>query len=142
MRRLPQVSIRDLSRSPATALRRVRQGERLIVVRHKDPLATLQPLDGYVFQPFTGTAHDIFGWPIGGMHEEIAKLTLAQQLLLRDCYRDWRLWSRNLPDDLRIEWHDALSDLILRGLAKRTPRGWELTGRGLAVHEALQREVA
>ena len=109
--------------------------------RHKKPLATLQPLDGYVFQPFEGTAHDIFGWPIGGIDEEIAKLSRAQRVLLRDCYHQWRLRPMRLPSQLQCDYNDELKDLALRGLAKRTWLGWELTGRGLAMHEALQSEV-
>lgn len=97
MQELATVTTSDLSRKPGEVLSRVRRGERLVVVRHKDPIATLQPLDGFVSQPFGGAAHDVFGWPIGGLDEEIEKLT--------DC-------------------------------------GLELTGRGLAMHEALRREVA
>lgn len=95
--RLPTVSTSDLSRQPHVVLERVARGERLVVCRHKRPIATLQPLDGYVFQPFSGTAHDVFGWPIGGIDAEIAKLSEAQRVLLRDCYRRWRLWSGRVP---------------------------------------------
>lgn len=135
---LPSVSIRELSRSPGEVLARVAAGERLLVCRHGKPLATLQPLDGYVFQPFTGTAHDVFGWPIGCIDDEIAKLSRAQRVLLRDCYRRWRLWAGRLPDGLRENPMGILKDLALRGLARKTTCGWELTGRGLALHEALQ----
>lgn len=33
-----------------------------------------------------------------------------------------------------------LEDLVVRGLAKKTDCGWEPTGRGLALHDALQGE--
>ncbi|HYP24448.1 MAG TPA: type II toxin-antitoxin system prevent-host-death family antitoxin [Actinomycetota bacterium] len=138
MEQLPQVSIRDLSRRPNEVLRRVTAGERLIVCRHKKPVATLQPLDGYVFQPFDGTARDVFGWPVGGIYDEIAKLSEAQRVLLRDGYRRWRLWSGRVPSDVPGDRRTMLSDLAVRGLAKKTEFGWELTGRGLAMHEALQ----
>lgn len=46
-----------------------------------------------------------------------------------------------LPDHLQRGYNEALHDLALRGLAKRTWLGWELTGRGLAMHEALQGSV-
>ncbi|HEX2296835.1 MAG TPA: hypothetical protein VHN37_16200 [Actinomycetota bacterium] len=115
-------------------------GERFVVCRHGKALATLQPLDGYVFQPFEGTAQDVFGWPIGGIDDEIAKLNLAQRLVLRDCYSDWRLRPFRLPEHLIKHVPGMLDDFTLRGLARKTPRGWELTGRGLALHEALQRE--
>ena len=140
--KLPTVSVRDLSRNPGEVLDRVASGERLLVSRRGRPVATLQPLDGYVFQPFDGTAHDVFGWPIGGIDGEIAKLSLAQRLLLRDCYRHWRLWSGRLPEGMNTNGMEMLQDLAVRGLARKTPRGWELTGRGLAMHEVLQREVA
>jgi prevent-host-death family protein len=139
MYQLPAVSVRDLSRTPREFLDRVAAGERFVVCRHGRPLATLQPLDGYVFQPFEGTAHDLFGWPIGGIDDEIAKLSRAQQVLLRDCYNRWRLWSGRLPEHLMVNIMGMLRDLELRGLAKKTDCGWELTGRGLAMHEALQR---
>ncbi len=102
------------------------------------PVATLQPLDGYVFQPFEGTAHDVFGWPIGGIDGEIAKLSEAQRILLRDGYRRWRLWPGRIPNDVEGDRTTILEDLHIRGLAKKTTCGWELTGRGLALHEALQ----
>lgn len=139
---LATVTTSDLSRRPGDVLRRVIGGERLLIARHKQPVATLQPLDGYVFQPFDGTVHDVFGWPIGGIDAEIAKLSLSQRLLLRDCYRHWRLWSGRLPEGMNTNGMEMLQDLAMRGLARKTPRGWELTGRGLAMHEALQREVA
>ena len=142
MEPLPTVTVSELSRRPNDVLQRVSRGERLIVCRHKKPVATLQPLDGYVFQPFEGTAHDIFGWPVGGIDDEIDKLSQVQRLLLRDCYRQWRLRPMRLPERVGVGLFDALDDLALRGLAKKTEFGWELTGRGLAMHEALQREVA
>ena len=138
--RLPTVSTSDLSRRPNDVLGRVERGERLIVCRHKKPVATLQPLDGYVFQPFEGTAHDVFGWPIGGIDDELAKLTELQRALLRYGYRDWRLWWTRVPAEIEGSRMGALDDLIVRGVAKKTSRGYELTSRGLAMHEALARE--
>lgn len=138
MQELATVTTSDLSRTPGEVLRRVRRGERLIVVRHKDPIATLQPLDGYVSQPFGGAAHDVFGWLIGGLDEEIEKLTPAQRVLLRDCYKHWRVWPFRLPAELETDIRGMLRDLTVRGLIKRTDCGLELTGRGLAIHEALR----
>lgn len=77
----PIVTTSDLSRSPGEVLDRVARGERLIICRHKRPIATLQPLDGLVLQPFTGNAHDIFGWQVAGAARELAKLTHVQRLL-------------------------------------------------------------
>ena len=138
--RLPSVSIRDLSRGPGEVLRRVSAGERLLLCRNGKPVATLQPLDGYVFQPFTGTAHDVFGWPIGGIDDEIAKLSRAQRVILVRCYSQWRLRMTRL-------WHycpgasfiEEIREMHLRGLVVRTEFGWELTGRGLALREELLR---
>ena len=142
MAQLPQVSVRDLSRRPNDVLRRVAAGERLIVCRHKKPIATLQPLDGFVFQPFDGTTHDVFGWPLGGIDDEIEKLTEAQRVMLRDCYRQWRLRPFRLPEELQDDIRGMLRDLTLRGLITKTECGLELTGRGLAIHEALRARVA
>jgi prevent-host-death family protein len=139
---LPSITARDLSRATADVLVRVETGERLVVTRHGRPVATLQPLDGYVFQPFEGTAHDVFGWPIGGIDDEVAKLSEAQRVLLRDCYLQWRLRPGRLPGDLWVGSARTLDDLAVRGLAKRTEFGWELTGRGLALREALRGELA
>ncbi len=138
---LPTVSVSDLSRNPKEVLGRVARGERLLVARHGELVATLQPLDGYVFQPFKGTAHDVFGWPVGGIDDEIAKLTEAQQVLLRDCYKQWRLWPFRLPDELIHDLRGTLLDLTVRGLIRKTDCGLQLTARGLALHEALRRQV-
>ena len=137
MRRLRTVSIRELSRATAEVTERVEAGERLIVTRHGRPVATLQPLDGYVVQPFTGAAHDVFGWAIGNIDEEIAKLSEGQRVLLRDGYRHWRLWMGRVPSNVEGDRGEMLEDLRVRGLAKKTSCGWEPTGRGLALHEAL-----
>lgn len=138
--RHPSVSIRELSRCPGDVLRHVAAGERLFVCRHGKPVATLQPLDGYVFQPFTGTAHDVFGWPIGNIDGEIAKLTEAQRVILVHCYSQWRLRMTRLrhycPD---ASFSEEIRDMHLRGLVVRTEFGWELTGRGLALREELLR---
>ena len=50
----PEVTTSDLSRSPRRVLDRIAGGERLLVTCHGRPLATLQPLDGVVWQPFAG----------------------------------------------------------------------------------------
>ncbi len=137
---LPKITTSDLSKRPGAVLHRIRRGERLIVVRHKDPVATLQPLDGLVVQPFGGGHHDIFGWPIGGIEDEVEKLDAAQRALLVDGYRDWRLRPTRLygpfPWDVLIR---SIEVMRLLGLATRTEFGWELTGRGLALREALMK---
>jgi prevent-host-death family protein len=137
---LPFVTTSDLSRSPRAVLDRVLRGERLVVSCHGRPLATLQPLDGVVFQPFTGSGHDIFGWPVGGEGEECAKLSQAQRDLLSDGVKHWRFVLGLLHDKHDFEaLVRALDDLGLRGLARKTNRGWEPTGRGMVLHEFLVR---
>ena len=139
----PIVTTSELSRNPGAALDRVARGERLIVCCRNRPIATLQPLDGFVLQPFTTIAHDIFGWPIGGAAQELAKLTHAQRLLLVDGYRNGRLMT-SVPGH-RFEGREAseaIDDLKLRGMARRvTNRGTELTARGLAMRELLLKEL-
>lgn len=139
----PIVTTSELSRSPGEVLDRVARGERLIICRRKRPIATLQPLDGFVLQPFTANAHDIFGWPVGGAAEELAKLSHAQRLLLVDGYRNGRLLI-SVPGH-RFEAGEAsreIDDLKLRGMARRvTNRGTELTARGLAMRELLLKDL-
>jgi prevent-host-death family protein len=134
------VTTSDLSRRPRAVLDRVLRGERLIVSCHGHPLATLQPLDGVVVQPFTGCGHDIFGWPVGGEVEECAKLSQAQRDLLSEGVRHGKFAPARLHG--RHEFGKlirAIEDMALRGLARRTHRGWVPTGRGMVLHEALAR---
>jgi prevent-host-death family protein len=136
---LPTVTTTDLSRRPGEVLARVERGDRLLVCRQRRPVATLQPLDGYVFQPFTGTAHDVFGWPFGDEAAQIERLSDAQRQMLTDGYRQWRVRLVRVHGVDSDELMRSLEDLYLRGLARKTPRGIELTGRGLALREALLR---
>jgi prevent-host-death family protein len=139
---LPVVSTSDLSRSPRSVLDRVARGERLLVNCHGRPIATLQPLDGVVMQPFTGGAHDIFGWPVGGALEEAGKLSdIHRAMLTYGVIRRLRLTTARPWD--RFEGRNfsaALEELGVLGLAKKTERGWELTARGMALREALVQE--
>jgi antitoxin (DNA-binding transcriptional repressor) of toxin-antitoxin stability system len=139
----PIVTTSELSRSPGEVLDRIARGERLIVCRRNRPIATLQPLDGFVMQPFTGAARDIFGWPVGSAAQELAKLTHAQRLLMVEGYRNGRL-STSVPGHCFAagEAAHAIEDLKLRGMARRvTNRGTELTARGLAMRELLLKEL-
>ena len=136
---LPTVTTSDLSRRPRDVLDRVARGERLIVCHWKKPVATLQPLDGYVVQPHTGAVHDVFGWPFGGIDDEIAKLDDVERRLLTDGYKDWRVRPGRVRGVDFGATLRALERMRLNGLAVRPWRGWELTGRGLALREALLR---
>ncbi|MDQ3982186.1 MAG: type II toxin-antitoxin system Phd/YefM family antitoxin [Actinomycetota bacterium] len=114
------MSTSELSKRPAKILGRVARGERFIVCRHNEPVATLQPLDGYVLQPFDGTAHDIFGWAIRGAADEIEKLSEAERRLLLDGYRDWRLRPTRTTREFDFGvLNRAIEDMGLRGLAER-----------------------
>jgi hypothetical protein len=103
----------------------------------------LQPLDGVVLQPFTGGAHDIFGWPIAGAHAEAEKLTDFQRALLsQGVLRRLKLAPMRVLDRAATpNYLEELKELGVMGLAKRTERGWELTARGMAIREALVQEV-
>ena len=135
---LHTVSVRELARQPAVVLRRVQDGERLIVCSHRRPVATLQPLDGCVVQPFEGAEYDIHGSPLGDAQQEATKLPQIEQEILvygqkRDRFSPWLIapqWDR---DQLR----DAIDDLALRGLIRKIDVGWRLTGRGWILREAL-----
>lgn len=139
---LPIVTTSELSRGPGRVLERIARGERLVVCRNNIPLATLQPLDGFVLQPMTGHAHDIYGWPVGGIAEEAAKLTPAQQALLTDGVRQARLKS-SIPSRAGEfdsgELFTAIDELRVLGFAYKTHVGSELTGRGWAMREHLLR---
>jgi prevent-host-death family protein len=138
----PEVTTSDLSRSPRRVLDRVVRGERLIVTCHGRPLATLQPLDGVVWQPFTSSVHDIYGWPVTGASDECDKLSDAQRELLRDGVRGGRLVPARLHG--RFEFVDlirSIENMAVRGLVRKTSRGWELTGRGMVLHETLMQDI-
>lgn len=134
------VTTSELSRSPHKVLERVAGGERLIVVRHKCPVATLQPLDGVVLQ-LGVRAQDIYGWPVDTALEEATKLSEMQRALTMEITRDGRLRPMGLAR--RFDFGaliKAIEEMSLKGLAKRTERGWELTGRGMVLREALLQE--
>jgi antitoxin (DNA-binding transcriptional repressor) of toxin-antitoxin stability system len=138
----PEVTTSDLSRSPRRVLDRIARGERLLVTCHGRPLATLQPLDGVVWQPFTGGVHDIYGWSVTGAIEECDKLSEAQRELLREGVRWGRLVPARLHEDYDfVELIRSIENMHIRGLVRRTTRGWELTGRGMALRETLIPEL-
>ncbi len=107
---LPAVTTSDLSRTPGDVLGRVARGERLI------------------------------GWAFGDEHDQIERLSPPQRGMLMDGYRQWRI--RPTRVDHRFDWSvlmRALEDMYVRGLVRKTPRGNELTGRGLTLRETLLR---
>jgi antitoxin (DNA-binding transcriptional repressor) of toxin-antitoxin stability system len=144
---LAPVTTSDLSRSPRRILDRVARGERFIVYCHKQPVATLQPLDGVVAQPFAAGAHDIYGNAIGSLEEECDKLSETQRALLTTGVDRWKIVPGRVNPRVAqpIDWGlliRSIEEMGLMGLAKRTHRGWELTGRGMMLRETLLQEGA
>ena len=130
---LPVVSVRDLVRKPGEVLRRVERGERFIVCRHRQPVATLQPIDGWVGDSDGRNECDIYGSPLGDQAQEAGKLTQTQKDLLIRARRGRLLFGG------QVDFKDAVHDLSLRGFTKWVPgRGDLLTGRGTVVKEWLE----
>ena len=97
----------------------------------------MQPLDGFVAHPAPGTQTDLFGSPLASAEMEVDKLSSVQQALLRDCVGRGRVVTSTLGGHGALE---ALNDLELRGLVRRSPtRGRVITGRGLVLREELLR---
>jgi len=135
---LPVVTVRELSRSPATVFERVARGERLIVARHGRPIATLQPLDGVVVQPLTRAQSDVRGVVLGDAEAELEKLTEIERDLLRDGGRWDRLYPGHLSHVHALgDLHAQVRAFGVRGLARKAERGWVLTGRGMILRELL-----
>jgi prevent-host-death family protein len=136
-----RVSVRDLSRKPGEVLRRVELGERLLLCSYGRPVATLQPLDGCVVQPFEGAEFDVYGSPLGDASEEASKLEeIEKEMLIAGQKLD-----RFHPGRIRPHWRGgqvsaAVASLKERGLLRKTPRGLRLTGRGWLMREALAPE--
>ena len=136
---LPSVSVRELSRDTRRLLDRVARGERLIICRHDQPIATLQPLDGVVVQPFDGHEYDVFGAPLGDAFHEARKLPDLARALLRDGVT--RL-GKVSPLRIRGRYRQqtmghVIEQLIQMGLLIRTDRGLEPTSRGWMLRDAL-----
>lgn len=135
---LPIVSVRDLVRRPAEVLDRVARGERFIVCRHRRPVATLQPIEGWVVDATGENECDIYGSPLGDQRREAEKLSQTQREMFLGTNRALRFIHRGHPD----HW-EAVADLELRGYARRSKhRGMVMTGRGLAMKEWLERRQA
>ena len=96
---LSTVSIGELSREPRRVLERILRGERLIVCRYGHPIATLQPLDGCVTQPFEGRVGSLDGSPLGDLKAEIDGLQPIEKELLMDCVRMGRIVSGGIGDN-------------------------------------------
>lgn len=136
-RHLSRASVSDLNKKPGELLDRVLGGERFVVYRHRRPVATLQPLNGCVVQPCDGAQHDVAGSPLGDASREVDKLSSVQQALLLDGISLGRIVTSKLPRDEFQQARQAMEDLVLRGLARRSERGTILTGRGMVLREEL-----
>lgn len=137
--RFETVSMRELSRNPARVIDRVAHGQRLLVSRYGQPIATLQPLDGAVVQPVAGAEFDIDGAPLGDVQDELRRLSDVERALLRD---GLNALGRLIPTQVDPRVGPTTADieaLSVRGLTKRGPRGgWILTGKGSMLREALR----
>ncbi|MEA2453729.1 MAG: Antitoxin Phd YefM, type toxin-antitoxin system [Actinomycetota bacterium] len=130
--RLPTVSVRDLVRNPAQVLERVERGERFIVCRHRRPVATLQPIDGWVGDIDGRKPCDIYGFPIGDPEAEASKLSDLQKHLLVNVRLGRFIFSGE-------GYQEAIDDLTLRGMARKSShRGMVITGRGIVLSEWLK----
>lgn len=127
MDRLERISLRQLNRAPGPILERVRIGQRFIVCKNGHPVATLQPLDGYVLHP-SGRAYDLYGCPLGDASVEIAKLTEAQHRVLGGTHQYCRMTTIGPFDELRE-----------KGLARRggVYGGHFFTAKGLVLREGI-----
>lgn len=135
---LPRVSVGELSREPGRVLDRIRRGERLIVCRHRHPIATLQPLDGYVTQPFEGKVTNLDGTPLRDLETELDGLQPVEKELLMDCIRRGRIVSGGFGYHDGVRPVDVLEQWRLCGLARTLPGfGTFATARALVLREAL-----
>jgi antitoxin (DNA-binding transcriptional repressor) of toxin-antitoxin stability system len=134
----PRVSIGELSREPGRVLERIRRGERLIVCRHRHAIATLQPLDGYVTQPFEGKVANLDGSPVRDLQAELDALEPIEKELLMDCVRMGRIVTGGVGDREGVGPGDVLEQWQLRGLARKVSGyGNFATARALILREAL-----
>jgi antitoxin (DNA-binding transcriptional repressor) of toxin-antitoxin stability system len=139
---LPTVSIGDLSREPRRVLERILRGERLIVCRHGHPVATLQPLDGCVAQPFEGRVGSLDGSPLGNLETQLDGLHPMEKELLMTCIRRGRIVTAGLGDRDGVRPGDVLAEWELRGLARKiSGLGTFATARALVLREALLRRA-
>lgn len=135
---LPTVSIGELSREPRRVLERILRGERLIVCRYGHPIATLQPLDGYVAQPFEGKVGSLDGSPLGDLKAELDRLQPIEKELLMDCVRMGRIVTGGVGRYEGVGPGGVLEQWQLRGLARKIPGfGTFATARALVLREAL-----
>ena len=134
---LPSVSLRDLNRKPGEVLNAVFQGQRLVVRRYGRPVATIQPIDGFVLDPLSGEETDICGNPLGELSEEVGKLSDVERELIA---RSDHLMNRvtfSCSSVGATQARKGMDRLVLRGLLEKTTRGLILTGRGLMIREWL-----
>jgi antitoxin (DNA-binding transcriptional repressor) of toxin-antitoxin stability system len=135
---LATVSIGELSRDPRRVLERILRGERLIVCRYGHPIATLQPLDGCVTQPFEGRVGNLDGSPLGDLETQLDELQPIEKELLMNCIRMGRIVTGGIGRYEGVGAGDVLEQWQLRGLARVIPGfGTFATARALVLREAL-----
>jgi prevent-host-death family protein len=134
---LPTVTVRQLSREPRPVMEEVGRGKRFVVTKHGKPLATLQPIDGYVTHPVTAKESDIFGSPLGSQAHEAAKLSTVEKELLSRAHPLFNRITVGCSDAPSDQLWAGMRSLQLRGMARKQSRGLILTGRGLTMQEWL-----
>lgn len=137
----PVVSVGELGRNPSRVLARVRRGERFIVCRHRVPIATIQPLNSAIRQPFDPVTYDIEGCPVPDLRSMAVALPAIVKDLLLSCNAEYNV-DKFRAGHLCEKWpldsiSDAFDQMRTRGLAKKTARGWVATGLGLALKDEL-----
>ena len=134
---MPSVSVRELVRNPGVVIDYVHSGERFIVTRHGTPVATLQPIDGWIHCG-DGPPTDIHGEVLGDPALELSKLTPDQhQMLLKVDPLGRYIYIAG------INFPELLKDLVARGLARKSSRrGVRITGRGMVLAEELAKREA
>lgn len=144
---LGTVKVSELSRSPMKVLERVCRGERLVVLRHSRPIATIQPIDGSVLQP-GGQETDIRGGPLGDIERELARLCPEAKTILTGARRG-RVNTTIVDGFERVGGVSHISRAVIQDLRTRgyirqlaNSGGYSLTGRGIVVREELFRRAA
>lgn len=115
----------------------MRTGQRFVVSRYGKPIATLQPIDGFVLDPISGRETDICGSPLGDVGLEVGKLSDVERDLIDRSHHLMNRVTISCSDADATVTRKAMDSLVLRGLLERTSRGLIVTGRGLMIREWL-----
>jgi antitoxin (DNA-binding transcriptional repressor) of toxin-antitoxin stability system len=132
----PTVSIRELGKTPGMIVGRVERGERIIVCNRGFPVATIQPLTGFVTHP-DGSIRDVAGSPLTDVAAAVTALPPHVKDALLSCSRDVIKLGPPISKWPVGTLAKAILELHARGLIRRQERGWVLTGLGHYFREEL-----